>query len=175
MNTKVQKSRRHDGENAEFLIARYTSLREEIQNRNSYAYQFISLHVTISAAIFTYGLQPSAAASVLFIIPIISMLLGTVVVHNWLAGRRLAESIRNDIEAKFNFVGNTYESQKRLIPGVLGLVGTGGVFLTLEILAFILGLIQVQHYTTLDVVLITSDILSILISLWLTSITVKAR
>ena len=175
MNTKIQKPRRHDVENAEFLIAKYTSLREELQNRNSNAYQLISLHLTISAAIFTYGLQPSAAASVLFIIPIISMLLGTVVVHNWMAGRQVAVSIKNDIEAEFNFVGNDHESQKRRIPGLLGLVGVGGIFLTIEILAFILGLIQVQHYTTLDVVLITSNILSLLISLWLTSITVRAR
>ena len=74
MKTNVQKSRRTDGANTEFLIARYTSLREELQNRNSNAYQLISLHLTISAAIFTYGLQPSAAASVLFIIPIIQYL-----------------------------------------------------------------------------------------------------
>jgi len=175
MATKAQKSEQLDERRVEFLLARYTALREEIQNRNSYAYQMISVNLTISAAILTYGLQPSAAASALFVIPIISMLIGTVVVHNWLAGRQAAMSIKNDIEAEFNFVSNAHESQKRLIPGLLGLVGTSGIFLTIEILAFTLGLIQVRYYATLDVVLITSNIFSILISLWLTSVTVRTR
>ena len=175
MASKAQKSQQLDEPRVEFLLARYTALREEMQNRNSYAYQMISINLTISAAILTYGLHPSAAASALFVIPIINMLIGTVVVHNWLAGRQVATSIKYDIEAEFNFVSNSHESQKRLIPGLLGLVGTGGIFLTIEILAFILGLILIQDYTTLDFVLITSDILSMLISLWLTSVTVRAR
>ena len=175
MNTKIQKSNRPDGVNAEFLIARYTALREEMQNRNSYAYQMISINLTISAAILTYGLQPSAAASAFFIIPIISMLIGTVVVHNWMAGRRLAISIKNDIEAEFNFFSNVHASQKHLLPGFLGMVGTGGIFVAVEVLAVVLGLILVRHYTTLDIVLITCDILSVLISLWLTGVTVRVR
>jgi len=175
MTRNVRKSEPLDNARVEFLLARYSALREEMQNRNSYGYQMLSLHLLISASILTFGLQPSAAASALFIIPIISMLLATVSAHNYLVGRRLGMMIKSDIEAEFNFVSKGAASPKRSVPGFLGLVGASGVFLTVQILAFVLGLIKIQHYTTLDIVLIISDILALLISLWLNYIVLGAR
>ena len=175
MTTNVRKSQRLDNARVEFLLARYAALREEMQNRNSNNYQMISLHLTISAAILSFGLQPSSAASVLFIVPILSMLLGSVIVHNWMTGRRLGMMIKSDVEAEFNFVSKGPTSQRRLLSGVLGpLVGAGGIFVTVAILALVLGLLKIQHYATLDIVLIISDILAILIMIGLISAVLRA-
>ena len=173
MATKAQKTKRLDSPRVDFLIARYSAFRDELQNRNSYNYQMISLHLTIAAAILTFGLQPDSSASVLFIVPITSMLLGLVVTHNFLARRQLRMLIKNEIEVEFNFVTNEPTNQTSYIRGILGYVGTGGLFLIVQIFALGLGLLRIQQYTTLDIVLIISDILAVLIVLW--SIAIIAR
>jgi len=166
MSRTVQKSQRLDDARVEFLLARYSALNEELQNRNSYNYQMISLHLTIVAAILTFGLQPDSSASVLFIVPITSMLLGLVVTHNFLARRRLGMLIKNEIEAEFNFVSNDPTYQTSYIRGILGYVGTGGLFMIVQIFTLGLGLLKIQQYTTLDIVLIISDILAVVIVIW---------
>ncbi len=80
----------------------------------------ISLHLTISAAILSFGLQPSSPASVLFIVPIISMLLGILAAHNWLAGKKLEMTIKMDIEDEFNFVSKDPTPQKSHLPRLIG-------------------------------------------------------
>lgn len=175
MNTKAQKPRRTDDANSEFLIARYTSLREEMQYRYSYVYQMISLHLTIAAAILTLGLQPDSSASVLFLIPIISMLLGIVAMYNFLARKRLDLLIKSDIEAEFDFVSKVPVSQRGFIIHFSGLIGVGGIFVIVQILALVLGLLKIQYYSTLDIVLIFSDFLSVLIALWSISTAIRAQ
>ena len=167
MTPTGKKSQRPDNEKIEFLLVRYSALKEEMQHRSSNNYQMISLHLTISAAILSFGLQSSSPASVLFIAPIISMFLGILATHNWLAGRKLGMTIKMDIEDEFNFVSNDPTSQKSYLPGLVGGIGEGGVFVVVQILALVLGLLKIQYYTTLDIVLIIFDILSVLIILWL--------
>ena len=174
MATKSRKSRTLVYPRAEFLIARYSALMEERQNHNSNNYQIISLHLIISSTILTFGLQPSSAASVLFIIPILSMLMGIVVAYNFLARRRQEMIIKSDIEAEFDFVSKDSAFQKRFIPRFIGLVGAGGLFLIVQILALVLGLLKIQLYTTLDMVLIISDILAMLIIIWSVGVVSRA-
>lgn len=167
MTTNVKKSPQLDYARVEFLIARYTAFRNEMQHRSSYNYQMISLHLTISAAILSFGLQPSSAASVLFVLPIISMLLGVLAAHNWLARKRLELIIKSDIESEFNFISKDPPATIHRIPRLLGGIAEGGVFVLVQILALVLGLLKVKKYATLDIVLIISDILSVLVILWL--------
>lgn len=167
MTTNGKKSPQLDYARVEFLIARYTAFRNEMQNRSSYNYQMISLHLTISAAILSFGLQSSSAASVLFVLPIISMLLGVLAAHNWLARKRLELIIKSDIETEFNFIGKDSSAEIQRIPRLMGGIAEGGVFVLIQILALVLGLLKEQNFTTLDTVLIISDILSVLIILWL--------
>lgn len=174
MATKSRKSRTLAYPKAEFLIARYSALMEERQNHNSNNYQIISLHLIISSTILTFGLQPSSAASVLFIIPILNMLMAIVAVYNFLARRRQEMIIKSDIEAEFDFVSKDTAFQKRFIPRFIGLVGAGGLFVIVQILALVLGLLKIQHYTTLDMVLIISDILALLIVIWSIGIVSRA-
>jgi hypothetical protein len=125
MTTNVRKSQRLDKVKVEFLLARYAALREEIQNRNSSNYRIFELNLIITASILTFGLQPSSAASVLFIIPIISVLLAIIGIHNMVVERRLRRMIKSDIEAEFNFISKGNASQKGSMPGFLGRVGAG--------------------------------------------------
>ena len=168
MATNERKPEQLDYAKAEFLIARYSSLREEIQHRDTNNYQLISLHLTIAAAILTFGLQKDTVASVIFIIPITSVLLGLLAVHNFLTREQLKTIIKDECEAAFNI--SSKDSAYRI-----GIVGASGVFFVIQILAFILGLIKVQHYTTLDLVLIISDIIALFASLTLFYTVLKAR
>ena len=174
MATKARKPQQLDYPRAEFSIARYSGLSEEKQSRYSNVYQMTSLNLTISAAILTFGLQPSSTASVFFVVPILSMLMGIVVAYNFQTARRLAR-IQSDIEAEFNFASKDLASpQGRIISRFTGLFGAGGLFLIVQILASALGLLKIQHYTTLDIVLIIGDVLSVLIVLWVISATSRA-
>jgi len=173
MSPNGEKPQRPDNEKMEFLLARYSALKEEMQHRSSNNYQMISLHLTISAAILSYGLQSSSPASVLFIAPIISLFLGILATHNWLAGRKLEMMIKMDVEEKFNFVSKDPLHQKSHLPVLVIGIGEGGVFVVVQILALVLGVIKIQYYTSLDIVLIISDILSVLMILWLFRIVLK--
>ena len=173
MATKARKPQQLDYPRAEFFIARYSALSEEKQSRYSNVYQMTSLNLTISAAIFTFGLQPSSTASVFFVVPILSMLMGIVVAYNFQTARRLAR-IQSDIEAEFNLASKDSASQGRIISRFTALFGTGGLFLIVQILASVLGLLKIQQYTTLDIVLIIGDILSVLIVLRVISATSRA-
>jgi hypothetical protein len=175
MPRNVQKLQQPDSARVEFLIARYSALREEMQNRYSYVYQVTSLNLTIAAAILTFGLQTDSSASVLFLIPITSMLLGIVAMYNFLARKRLELIIKSDIEMEFDFVSKVPASQRRFINRFIGLVGVGGIFVIVQILALALGLLKIQDYSTLDIVLIISDILSVFIALWSISTVIRAQ
>ena len=158
-----------------FLLARYTALREEMQNRYSQNYQMISLNLTISAAIITYGLQPGSAVSVLFLVPIISMFLGMVTTHNYLYIKQLRMIIDSEIETEFNFTSHVPALPIRIYSSSLILAGVGGVFVLVQLLALVLGLLWIQEYTTLDTVLIVLDILAILIAFWLTIVVIRVQ
>ena len=174
MAGNVQKTKPLDDARIKFLLARYSALRKEMQNRNANHYQMISLNLIISASILTFGLQPSSPASVLFVIPIMSMLLATVSTHNVIAGKELGIIIKNDIETEFNFVSKGISSQKHPFPGSLGVIAASGIFITVQTLGLILGLIKIQNYTTLDIVLIFIDVISLLVTLILANISIRS-
>ena len=169
MTTNGKKSQRLDSAKVDFLIARYSSLRDELQQRTRNNYQMMSLYLTISAAILSFGLQSASAAPVVFIVPILGTLMGIVIIYNELANRQIRMIIKNDIEAEFDFVSKSPAPQNRPI----GQLGAGGIFLTVQILAFVLGLLKIQQYSTLDIVLIVSDILAMLIAIVLLPVVLR--
>ena len=65
MNTKVQKSRRIDGANAEFLIARYTALSEELP------FTLVAWWITATTATIAI----IAATATLLLVPLVLLLL----------------------------------------------------------------------------------------------------
>ena len=133
----------------------------------------VSLNLIISSSILTFGLQSSSPASVLFIVPVISMLLATVSAHNVIAGKWLGVLIKNHIEKQLGISRQEALANLSSFPGSLGVVATSGIFITTEILALVLGLLKIQIYTTLDIVLISADVLALFATLVLAFRTIR--
>ena len=162
-----------DDTKTKFLLTEYSSLRDEIQKRNSNHYQMVSLNLIIASSILTFGLQSSSSVSVLFIIPIISVLLATVSAHNVIAGKWLGVLTKNHIETQLGISRQESLAKQSSFPGSLGVIATSGIFIVIEILALVLGLLKIQIYAMLDIVLISADGLAILITLILAYRTIK--
>ena len=83
--------------------------------------------------------------------------------------------IDSEIETEFNFTSHVPALPIRIYSSSLILAAVSGVFVLVQLLALVLGLLWIQQYTTLDTVLIVLDILAILITFWLNIVVVRVQ
>jgi len=177
MKTKSRLSNPSNKAMDEFVIAEYTALRDEIIKRSEFRYQLISLTVIIAGSILTFGLQPNAPASVLFIFPILGCLLAGVWAHNVIGPRYIAIFIKEHIESRFRGFGweTIVETERYSFSWLSGIIATGGIYIVSEIVTLVLGFLK-SSFTLIDIVLIGLDIVAIFVTLLiLRSATVKPK
>jgi len=163
----VERHEIYSDEQFQLDLAEYNALRNEILKRSEYRYQLVSLNLIIAGTIFTLGLQTNSPSYILFVFPVLGCFLIIMWAHNLVLTRWLSEYIREHIESKYKREGweTAVVIQFRSIRILRSsLFSISGIFLGTEIMAFGLGLIK-STLTTIDIILIITDVLAILITL----------
>ena len=155
-----------NSEKSQFVIAEYKALRDEIMKRSEFRYQILSLTLVVAGSLLTFGLQSISPAHVLFVFPIIGCFLSGIWAHNVIVPRQLSAFIRDNVESKYGGWGweTTVEKEWYTLSWLSGIISTSGMFLGLEIISFVLGLLKSTFILT-DIVLIAIDSLAIIITL----------
>jgi len=146
------------------VAAEYKALRDELLKRVEFRYQLINLTLVSAGTLLAAGTHDGVSASVLLIYPILAAFLAAGWTHNGNAILPLARYIREEMEAKHMGIGwETYlksHPSGRFLYEDLGLIYAAGIFLSTQLIAFILGALRATSSPT-DVVLLVGDIVAI--------------
>lgn len=150
----------------QFVIAEYNALRAEIIKRSEIRYQIISLTLIIAGTILTIGLPSTAPSYVLFVFPIIGCFLTGIWAHNVAVPRRISTYIKENIERQFKETGweTVIQEDWYSFSMLTSIISSSGIFLGLEFITLILGLLK-STFTPTDIVLIVFDCIAFLLTL----------
>lgn len=137
------------------VIEEYKALRDEILKRLDVRYQLVNLTLVIIATLFSAGLQPNVAPSVLLLYPIVGMFLSAGWVQNNYTLYELADYIRQNIENKYGgagWQGYVANPPKRHRKGITYFFSSlfffsVAVFCGTQVIAMLLGIARIRGTT----------------------------
>ena len=128
--------------------AEYAAVRQEILTRNEFRQRTVELTLGSAGAILAAGLTLTALAPLLLLYPVAIFFLAASWAHNGVGVLLAGSYLREHYEAKIGRPG--WESQWWQAPlarpfSLLAVLSTSGVFVTVALLIWGLGLTQFQH------------------------------
>jgi hypothetical protein len=131
-----------------FKYAEYEALRQEILTRNEFRQRTVELTLLSSGAILAAGLKIEDLGPLLLLYPVAVFFLAASWAHNGVGVLLAGSHIREQFERGSG--DNGWESAWRNHPlarpfSILAVLSSSGVFLTVQLLTWGLGLTQFQH------------------------------